>query len=145
MRRFGAGFLAAALAAAMGAPFAAVSAHAEDCPGNPNALGTSRMLVIAPGEYSRLGRMQYPQSLPLADKEVVLTFDDGPLPPYSNQILDILASQCVKATYFMVGTMARAYPQVVRRVYEAGHTIGTHSDNHPTHFGTLPIERMRHE
>ena len=89
--------------------------------------------------------MQYPDSLPLADKEVVLTFDDGPLPPYSNQILDILASQCVKATYFMVGTMARAYPQVVRRVYEAGHTIGTHSDNHPTHFGTLPIERMRQE
>ena len=54
--------------------------------------------------------MQYPDSLPLADKEVVLTFDDGPLPPYSNQILDILASECVKATYFLVGSMARAYP-----------------------------------
>ena len=75
--------------------------------------------------------MQYPDTLPLNDKEVVFTFDDGPVPPYSNEILDILASQCVKATYFMVGEMARAYPAVVRRVYEEGHTIGTHSDCTP--------------
>jgi peptidoglycan/xylan/chitin deacetylase (PgdA/CDA1 family) len=89
--------------------------------------------------------MQYPDSLPLADKEVVLTFDDGPLPPYSNQILDILASQCVKATYFLVGEMARAFPAAVRRIYEEGHTIGTHSDDHPTRFGQLPIDKMRQE
>ncbi len=118
---------------------------AQLCPGNPDALGTSRVLAIDPDQLQRVGRMQYPDSLPLADKEVVLTFDDGPLPPYSNQILDILAAQCVKATYFMVGTMARAYPQVVRRVYEAGHTIGTHSDNHPMHFSRLPIEKLRQE
>ena len=43
-------------------------------------------------------------------KEVVLTFDDGPVPRYSNQILDILATQCVKATFFLVGEMARAHP-----------------------------------
>ena len=89
--------------------------------------------------------MQYSDSLPLADKEVVLTFDDGPILPYSNQILDILASQCVKATYFLVGEMARAFPATVRRIYEEGHTIGTHSEHHPTRFGQLPIERMRHE
>ena len=64
--------------------------------------------------------MQYPESLPLADKEVVLTFDDGPLPPYSNQILDIHASECVKVTYFLVGSMARAYPAVVRRMFLRG-------------------------
>ncbi len=115
------------------------------CPGNPNALGTSRVVQVPFDQYPRVGRMQYPQSLPLADKEVVLTFDDGPLPPYSNQILDILAAECVKVTYFMVGTMARAYPAVVRRAYEEGHTIGTHSDRHPTHIGTLPPERMQQE
>jgi peptidoglycan/xylan/chitin deacetylase (PgdA/CDA1 family) len=149
MRRLGTGLLAATLTAvltaAIGAPFAAAPAHAEDCAGNPDALGTSRVLAIDPGQYARLGRMQYPDTLPLADKEVVLTFDDGPLPPYSNQILDILASQCVKATYFLVGTMARAYPATVRRVYEEGHTIGTHSDTHPLRFGKLPIDKMRHE
>ena len=89
--------------------------------------------------------MQYPNSLPLNDKEVVLTFDDGPILPYSNEILDILASQCVKATYFMVGEMARAYPAMVRRVYEEGHTIGTHSERHPTRFGQMPVEKIRHE
>jgi peptidoglycan/xylan/chitin deacetylase (PgdA/CDA1 family) len=116
-----------------------------NCPGHPDALGTSRILPLDPAQYPRVGHMQYPDSLPLNDKEVVLTFDDGPLPPYSNEILDILASQCVKVTYFMVGQMARAYPAVVRRVYEEGHTIGTHSEDHPTRFGQLPVEKIRHE
>ena len=115
------------------------------CPGNPNALGTSRVLAIDPADYKHVGRMQYPESLPLQDKEVVITFDDGPLPPYSNQILDILAAQCVKVTYFLVGEMARNFPAVVRREYEEGHTIGTHSEDHPLHFGELPLDRMRSE
>src|SRR5215471_4124287 len=118
---------------------------AANCPGHPDALGTSRVIAIDPAEYPRVGRMQYPDSLPLNDKEVVLTFDDGPILPYSDQILDILASQCVKATYFLVGEMARAFPATVRRIYEEGHTIGTHSEHHPTRFGQLPIERMRRE
>jgi len=124
---------------------AAAPARAEDCPGNPDALGTSRVLTIEPGENQRFGLMQYPQTLPLADKEVVLTFDDGPVPRYSNQVLDILASQCVKATYFLVGEMAKQYPAVVRRIYEAGHTIGTHTQDHPLRMRSLSIERVRHE
>lgn len=115
------------------------------CPGNPNALGTSRVIEIDPSQYKRLGHMQYPESLPLNDHEVVLTFDDGPLPPSSNQILDILASQCVKATYFLVGEMAVSFPAVVRRIYAEGHAIGTHSDHHPTGFERLPIDRLRME
>ena len=58
---------------------------AQACPGNPDALGTSRVLPIDFSEYQQLGRMQYPDSLPLNDKEVVITFDDGPLPPYTDQ------------------------------------------------------------
>jgi len=50
--------------------------------------------------------MQYRETLPLAEKEVVLTFDDGPLPPHSNKILDILTSECIKATFFIIGRMA---------------------------------------
>ena len=124
---------------------AAAPARAEDCAGNPGALGTSRVIVLESGELSRVGLMQYPDSLPLADKEVVLTFDDGPLPPHTNQILDILASQCLKATFLLVGRMAREYPATVRRIYEAGHTIGTHSENHPSRFRSLSVERVRQE
>jgi len=126
-------------------PPAQNTAGEGSCPGHPDALGTSRVLALDPAEYPRIGRMQYPNSLPLNDKEVVLTFDDGPLPPSSTQILDILAAQCVKATYFLVGEMARAYPAMVRRIYEEGHTIGTHSEDHPTRFGQLPVEKMRQE
>ena len=121
-----------------------VSASAETCPGNLDALGTSRVLTINPGEFTLLGTMQYQQTLPLGDREVVLTFDDGPLPPYTNIILDTLASQCVKATYFLVGQMAHAYPSVVRRIYNEGHTIGTHSQHHP-HFERLSMRRVERE
>jgi peptidoglycan/xylan/chitin deacetylase (PgdA/CDA1 family) len=121
------------------------AAAQANCPGHPDALGTSRVLALDPAEHPRIGRMQYPDSLALNDKEVVLTFDDGPLPPYSSQILDILAAQCVKATYFLIGEMARAFPAMVRRIYEEGHTIGTHSEDHPTRFGQLPVEKMRQE
>ncbi|MFZ1922221.1 MAG: polysaccharide deacetylase family protein [Xanthobacteraceae bacterium] len=117
----------------------------QACPGNPDALGTSRVLPIDFSQYQQLGRMQYPDSLPLNDKEVVITFDDGPLPPSTDKVLDALAAQCVKATFFMVGEMARTFPATVRRVYEEGHTIGTHSDHHPTGFGRLPLDRMREE
>jgi peptidoglycan/xylan/chitin deacetylase (PgdA/CDA1 family) len=123
-----------------------VSASAETCPaGNPDALGTSRVLTINPGEFTLLGTMQYKQTLPLKDHEVVITFDDGPLPPYTNIILDTLASQCVKATYFLVGQMAHAYPSVVRRIYNEGHTIGTHSEHHPRAFERLSMRRVERE
>jgi hypothetical protein len=106
--------LPAQAAAAQPAPEAAAPQSAQEpagqvaanCPGHPDAPGTSRVLALDPTKHPRVGSMQYPDSLPLNDKEVVLTFDDGPILPYSNQILDILASQCVKATYFLVGEMA---------------------------------------
>src|SRR5580704_7953419 len=75
------------------------AASAADCPGHPDALGTSRVLVVDPTEHIRIGTMQYRETLPLEDHEVVLTFDDGPLPHNSNQILGILASECIKATF----------------------------------------------
>jgi len=81
------------------------------CPGHPDALGTSRTLVVDPKQHRLVGTMQYRETLPLEDHEVVLTFDDGPLPPHSNQVLDILAAQCVKATFFIIGRMAKASPE----------------------------------
>src|SRR3979409_1323001 len=79
-----------------------IPAHAGECPGHPDAIGTSRVLVVDPTEHVRLGTMQYHETLPLEDHEVVLTFDDGPLPPYTNRVLETLAAECVKATYFLI-------------------------------------------
>ena len=90
--------------------FGTTAVKAADCPGNPDALGTSRTIVVDPSEHPRIGTMQYRETLPLEDHEVVLTFDDGPLPPRSNQVLEILASECVKATYFMVGRWRTVSP-----------------------------------
>src|SRR5882757_9956640 len=123
----------------------AQTASAADCPGHPDALGTSRTLVVDPKQHPRIGTMQYPETLPLEDHEVVLTFDDGPLPHNSNQILQILASECIKATFFEIGRMARTFPEGVRKLRDAGHTIGTHTQNHPLSMDRMPIERARQE
>ncbi|WP_257165534.1 polysaccharide deacetylase family protein [Bradyrhizobium sp. SRS-191] len=120
-------------------------AWAADCPGNPNALGTSRVLVVDPREHPRLGAMQYKETLPLRDHEVVITFDDGPLPKYSNQVLQILADQCVKATFFTIGRQAKADPEGVRKLAAAGHTIGTHSQNHPLSMNRMTLEQVQPE
>jgi peptidoglycan/xylan/chitin deacetylase (PgdA/CDA1 family) len=125
--------------------FAPGLAAAAECPGNPGALGTSRTVVVDPVEHPRLGVMQYHESLPLQDHEVVLTFDDGPLPPRTNHILDILASECVKATFFMVGRMALTYPDVARSVEAAGHTVGTHTQNHPLRLDKMPLINAERE
>src|SRR5215204_5248888 len=115
-----------ALVLALAACVASNAAIAADCPGRPDALGTSRTLVVDPKAHPLIGTMQYRETLPLEPGEVVLTFDDGPLPKHSNQILEILAAQCVKATFFMVGRQAQANPEGVRRVHDAGHTVATH-------------------
>ncbi len=119
------------------------AAVAGECPGNPGALGVSRVIAVDPTEHARIGSMQYRETLPLERGEVVITFDDGPLPPNTNRILETLASECVKATYFLVGRMAQAYPESVRRIHDAGHTIGTHSLDHPLTFHRMPIDKIQ--
>lgn len=123
--------LAGALVALAGA------AHAEQACPNPDAIGTSRVITIDPKQTPFLGHLQYKTTAPLQKGEVILTFDDGPLPPMTTRVLDTLAHECVKATFFIVGRMASAYPAVLQKVAEAGHTIGTHSQNHPLIFPKL--------
>jgi peptidoglycan-N-acetylglucosamine deacetylase len=118
---------------------------AVECPGNPEALGTSRTLVVDPTEHPKLGSMQYHESLPLEDHEIVLTFDDGPLPPRTTQVLETLDHECVKATFFLIGKMALAHPEWVRRIRDAGHTIGTHSNSHPLTFNRMPLDKAQFE
>jgi peptidoglycan-N-acetylglucosamine deacetylase len=134
----------AAVMLGLASGLAAMPAIAANCP-RPDALGTSRTLVVDPKEHPLIGSMQYRETLPLNDGEVVLTFDDGPLPKYSYQILDILAAECVKATFFMVGSQARANPEGVRKVLAAGHTVATHTQNHPMAMHRLPLDRAKAE
>lgn len=63
-------------------------------------------------------------------KAICLTFDDGPCPPYTTEILDTLKKENVRATFFMLGYNAQRYPAVARRIVEEGHAIGSHTYNH---------------
>jgi len=116
----------AALAAGLACAGPAI---AEDCL-NPDALGTLRTLEIDPARFARIGTMQYPGTLPLKPREIVLTFDDGPMPPMTSRVLEVLRHECVKATFFLVGRNAKAFPSIVRRIAEDGHTVANHSQNH---------------
>jgi peptidoglycan/xylan/chitin deacetylase (PgdA/CDA1 family) len=101
----------------------------------------ARTIVVDPREHARIGAFQYSETLPLNDKEVVLTFDDGPVPRHTSSVLETLASECTKATFFMVGQMANAYPAMVRRVHDEGHTIANHSQTHPFTFSRMSVEQ----
>jgi peptidoglycan/xylan/chitin deacetylase (PgdA/CDA1 family) len=81
-------------------------------------------------QFPQVGTKSYPGSLPLADGEVILTFDDGPLPATTALVLEALAREQVRATFFMIGRNARANPEMVRRISSLGHSIANHSMNH---------------
>lgn len=108
---------------------AATNARAADCP-RKDALGTSRTMTVDPQAFPRVGLKSFPQSLPLADKEVVLTFDDGPFPPTTTKVLAALASECVQATFFLIGRNAEANQAIVKRIAADGHSIGHHTWSH---------------
>lgn len=97
----------------------------------PDALGTARTLEIG-GQATAIGLKTYPRTLALADKELVLTFDDGPNPPTTDRVLAALKAQCVKATFFLIGRNAAAAPATVRREIADGHSVGHHSFSHPS-------------
>ena len=109
---------------------ASAAARAADCP-RAETLGTARTLVVDPAATPRVGLKSFPQTLPLADKEVVLTFDDGPFPQTTPKVLAALAAECVKATFFLIGKDAATYPDLARRIAAEGHTVGHHSWSHP--------------
>ncbi|WP_395664816.1 polysaccharide deacetylase family protein [Methylocella sp.] len=124
---FGTAFLAGAF---LGGPLLAAPAQAAGC--GDGALGVARVVQVGtpPGQSLAVGLKSYPRTLALKDREVVLTFDDGPLPATTTKILDALAAQCVKATFFLVGRNAQANPKLARRIVAEGHTIAHHTFSH---------------
>lgn len=99
-----------------------------------NALGASRTLALDASGGLQIGLKTYPRTLALGDREVILTFDDGPMGAPTSKILDVLASECVKATFFLIGRNAAANPGMARRIVAEGHTVAHHSFSHPWTF-----------
>jgi peptidoglycan-N-acetylglucosamine deacetylase len=97
---------------------------------NPNAIGVSRTVEIDTQGGPGFGNEHYKANDFLQPKEVILTFDDGPQKFSTELVLAALADQCTKATFFSIGKMALGYPEIIRDVAKAGHTIGTHTMTH---------------
>ena len=116
---------AAVIAALAAAP---VGAHA-DC--GSDKLGTSRVQKVGTEGGLDVGWKTYRETIPLADHEVILTFDDGPDPTYTPKILAALADQCVLATFFAIGAKADDAPKLMRREVEEGHNVAFHTYTHP--------------
>jgi len=124
--------------------FALVRATAAACPGNPDALGTARTIEVDTKSTPRVGRKQFPSTLPLHAKELVLTFDDGPWPSTTPKVLDALKSECVRATFFLLGRNVTANPQIARRALAEGHSMGHHSYSHPL-LDRMPLAKAEAE
>jgi peptidoglycan-N-acetylglucosamine deacetylase len=131
-------FIAIAIAAAP------LTAAAAPCPGNADALGTERVIEVDAKSTPRVGRKQFPATLPLRAKELVLTFDDGPWPGTTPKVLDALKDECVRATFFLLGRNAATHPQFARRALAEGHSVGHHSYSHPL-LDRMPIAKAEAE
>jgi peptidoglycan/xylan/chitin deacetylase (PgdA/CDA1 family) len=105
------------------------AARAASCP-RKGTLGTSRVLEVDAASFAQIGTKNFPQTLPLRDHEVVLTFDDGPWPPTAPKVLAALEKECVLATFFLIGKPASEHPALVRRIAAEGHSIGHHTWTH---------------
>lgn len=105
-----------------------------------NTLGPARVVSV-PSEPADYGTLQYARTLDLDQKEVVLTFDDGPDPDVTPRILDTLDAHCLKATFFFTGHRAERYPHLVREAARRGHTIASHSYSHPNNLRRLSWSR----
>jgi peptidoglycan-N-acetylglucosamine deacetylase len=107
----------------------ASAAGAQEC--GPDKLGTSRVVEVGTEGGLEVGLKTYPRTIPLADHEVILTFDDGPAAKTTPEILSALADECVRATFFEIGRNAESLPQIARREVMEGHTVAHHTWSHP--------------
>jgi peptidoglycan/xylan/chitin deacetylase (PgdA/CDA1 family) len=97
---------------------------------NPDALGVSRVVQIDTTGGPGFGFEHFKQLDFLRDKEVVLTFDDGPWPLNTPAVLKALADECTKGLFFPIGKHATYYPEILKQVLAAGHSVGSHTWSH---------------
>ncbi len=116
------------------------------CASDPGRLGLSRIVEINTDSGPRFGdqyRSRNEVSF-LEDHEVILTFDDGPLRRYTEPILEALEAECTRATFFSVGRMAIADPDMLKEVIKRGHTVGVHTWSHKN-LGKLDAKGIKYE
>jgi peptidoglycan/xylan/chitin deacetylase (PgdA/CDA1 family) len=118
------------IAGALIALLAGVSvAAAAEC--GPGKLGTSRIAEVGTQGGLDVGLKTYPQTVPLADHEVIITFDDGPDATTTPEVLKALADQCVRATFFVIGRNVDGLSAIARREVLEGHNVAHHTWSHP--------------
>jgi peptidoglycan-N-acetylglucosamine deacetylase len=110
-------------------PAASVPQPKSAC-ANSDALGVARVVEIDTTGGPGFGFEHFKQFDFLADKEVVLTFDDGPWPANTPAVLKALADECTKAVFFPIGKHATYHPEILKQVAAAGHTVGAHTWSH---------------
>ena len=144
MRRIGALIVGCAGLSLCGGLSAHAAPPVEACATNGDGIGMSRIVEVDARGAPLFGRVASGGYDFLADGEVVLTFDDGPLRPYTRAVLKALSEHCTWATFFMVGKMAVADPEMVREVASRGHTVAAHTWSHAKLQG-LPAEKAKEE
>ena len=135
---------AAPAAATAPAPAAAPAPAKPPC-ANPDALGIARVVEIDTTGGPGFGFEHFKQLDFLREKEVVLTFDDGPWPENTPSVLKTLANECTTGIFFSIGKHATYYPEILKQVAAAGHTIGTHTWSHATLTNKKLTEDQRKE
>jgi len=120
----------AAPSAASAPPKPAPSATAIPACDKPGGMGLTRIVEIDTTGGPGFGFEHFKQYDFLRDKEVVLTFDDGPWPGNTPAVLKALADECLKATFFEIGEHATWHPEITKQVIAAGMTVGTHTWSH---------------
>jgi len=125
----------------MPAPPPAPAAAKSTC-ANPDALGISRVVEIDTTGGPGFGFEHFKQLDFLRDKEVVLTFDDGPWPGNTPAVLKALADQCTTGIFFSIGKHATYHPEILKQVAAAGHTIGGHTWSHANLNGKKMTEEQ---
>jgi peptidoglycan-N-acetylglucosamine deacetylase len=110
-------------------PLLSGMAAAAEC--GPDKLGTSRIVEVGTEGGLAIGFKTYPKEIPLADHEVILTFDDGPEAATTPKVLDALAAECVRVTFFDIGRKVEATPELARREVVEGHNVAHHTYTHP--------------
>ncbi len=100
------------------------------CQRENTQFGDSRVISVDMQQAFGFGSMRGHKALPLKDKEVVLTFDDGPWHGTTPKILKVLDKYCSHAIFFPIGKHAKRFPELMRRVQQRGHTVGSHTWSH---------------